>query len=451
MDISCHPQLSTALTHLIIDVNEIISVDILNYIRDRYAKNPDRIPTEFQYWRAAVSAQQALLNTGRAINLLSTAMSNLPRLSTVSLSGSKLFSEDYHGPPEIQYAHSGMHSYGSSAYQMHIGYEGDGTQDSKGFLDRVFNVILNSLAVSASRVNALRTNLSGGEGKLKQLDDEAFNLPPHALFDTSGATVLGGLSELHLDVSLQSKLLYSVDIVTEHQHSFDPCNIGLRQVIALASNLQSLTLNAWDCVAPESHCDFMAWLAEPAGHLLGAVVEDDDKAESDSPTPIHWTPPPVELPSLQSLVLKGFYISPGQLRAVFKKFNGLKSAALHKVRLRKCAVDDPPVPAHSDDMENLWASFLRRSSAILANLDSLELDHLGVMQFREDPDGDVCVTDKDVDSILFGPGESSAEPPPSSRTVTDFGKDALKKLAGETLLRRDWNRAPDPAETDDSS
>lgn len=157
------------------------------------------------------------------------------------------------------------------------------------------------------------------------------------------------------------------------------------------------------------------------------------------------------LHSLRRLVLQGLFISPAQLRAIFAKFHSLKSAALQGVYLRRCFIDDPPVPEYSDEMENLWARFFRGSYSVLANLESLELDNLATMQYREDADNGVAVTSKDVDLVYFVPEEDSVDasgPPYSFMTVTGTGltKEALKKVARQTRLGRDFIAAADAAQ-----
>lgn len=434
--ISLHPQLSKAINHLIIGVDEIDTKDTLAYIRSCHARTLTNRPSLLHYWRDAASAQQALLNTGRAIDLLSSAMSRLPNLDIVSVSGSRLFRQAPYYSKIFQYPDLGMRSYGSSAYQMQARHTTTGTPNSKGFIDRVFNVVLNSLTRSTPRITSLRTNLGTGD-ILEHLDDEAFNLLPLAPLHTGAGTVLGSLSELHLDISLESQLLNKVDNLTDHDHTFDASNFGLRRLLALTCNLQSLTLNFFVGETMEGHCDFTAWLSEPASGSATAADDGDKEIGDKSRTTIAWNPPPIALPSLRKLVLAGLFISPTQLRSIFTKFGALKSAALHGVYLRRCFIDEPPVPEHSDGMENLWAGFFRGSSTTLANLESLELDNLAVMQYREDPDDGVSVSTKDIDLVVFAPGEGSAERPPSFKTVTNFGKDALKKLAKETWLAED--------------
>lgn len=422
LDISRHPELSLALTHLVIGVDEIDTKDTLSHIRDTQWMSPARNATVFRCWRDAASAQQALLNTGRATELLSSAISNLKNLDTVSISGSKIFSHTPYYNKVFQYPDMGMRSYGSSAYQMQDRYVTSCIPNSKGFVERVFNCVLNSLVRSAPKITSLTTNLNTDDF-IEHLSDEAFDLPPFAPFYTSGFTMLAGLSELHLDVNLSSELLHKVYALSEHRHNFDPCNTSLRQLLCATCNLECLTLNFYGGTPMESHCDFTTWLCEPA----------------DCPTDsrVHW-------PFLRRLVLKGLFISPSQLRAIFVKFHTLRSAALHSVYLRHCFIDHPPVPELStDDVENLWASFFQGSYAALTRLESLELDRLAVMQYREDPDDGVGSTDTDVEMVVFVSElyELCGEETPSrSVTVTDFSKDALRKLAEDTWFVRDWLR-----------
>lgn len=449
VDISRHPQLSKALTHLVIGVDEIDTKDTLAYIRASQPRNPPNRPSLFQYWRDAAAAQQALFNTGRAVDLLSSAMSRLPNLDKVSVTGSKPFSHTSYHSKIFNYPDLGMRSYGSSAYQMQPRNTTTRMPNSKGFINRVFNVVLNSLVRSMPRITSLRTNLSRDD-MLDHLDDEAFNLLPLAPVQISAATVLGSLTELHLDVSLESQLLEKVDQLTDHDHVFDTSNFGLRQMLTLAHNLQCLTLRFVGGETIEGHCDFTAWLSKPAGRSVEETEDGNKKSLSDiSQTSVVWNPPPITLPSLRRLVLQGLFISPAQLQAIFAKFNGLRSAALQGVYLRRCFVDDAPVPEFSDEMENLWAGFFRGSHSVLAKLESLELDNLATMQYREDPVNGVAVTTKDVDLVYFVPEEDSVDasgPPYSFMTVTGTGftKEALRKVAGQTRLGRDLIAAVEP-------
>lgn len=446
LEISNHPQLSKVLTHLVIGVDEIDTKDTLTYVKKHPVENPPGLPTLFQYWRDAALAQQALLNTGLAIQLLKTAMSHLSNLDSVSVSGSKLFRYASYRSKIFCHPDLGMRSYGSSAYQMQPRHTTSGLPSSKGFADRVFNVVLNSLVYSRARITSLRTNLSRDD-TLDHLNDEAFNLHPLTPLQTSAATLLGSLTQLHLDVSLESELLAKVDKLRDHDHTFDTSNFGLRKLLTLARNLQCLTLRFVGGETIEGHCDFTAWLSEPVGRSLEEADDGSENTSSNnSLTTVAWNPPPIALPSLRRLVLQGLFISPAQLRAIFTKFHGLKSAVLQAVYLRRCFIDDPPVSEDSEEMENLWASFFRSSHSALAKLESLELDNLAVMQYREDPDDVVDVTSKDVDLVYFDPDEDSEDPPPSFMTVTNFERDALKKLAGETRLGRDLIAAADQAE-----
>ncbi|KAG6356420.1 hypothetical protein INS49_015808 [Diaporthe citri] len=369
-------------------------------------------------------------------------MSRLPNLDIVSVSGSRLFRQAPYYSKIFQYPDLGMRSYGSSAYQMQARHTTSGSPNSKGFIDRVFNVVLNSLVRSMPRITSLRTNLSKAD-LLEHLDDEAFNLLPSAPLHTNAATFMGSLSELHLDISLESQLVNKVENLTDHDHTFDTSNFGLRRLLAMTCSLQSLTLNFFGGETMEGHCEFTAWLSEPASGSATGADDDDKETGNKSHTTIAWNPPPIALPFLRRLVLQGLFISPTQLRSVFTKFGSLKSAALHRVYLRRCFIDEPPVPEDSDEMENLWASFFRGSSTTLAKLENLELDSLAVMQYREDPNDGVSVSTKDVDLVVFAPDEGSAEPPPNFKTVTNFRKDALKKLAKETWLGRDVIAAVD--------
>lgn len=445
--ISRHPELSRVIKHLIIGVDEIDTRDTLAYTRTCHVENPPGHPKLFQYWRDAAAAQQALLNTGRAVDLLSSAMSGLPNLNALSVSGSELFCYAPYFTRVYRYPDLGFRSYGSSAYQMQPRYTTTGMTNTKGFPDRVFNVVLNSLLRSTARVTSLRTNLFLDD-VLEHLDDEAFDLAPLQHRQTNAAAVLGVLSELHLDVSLESQMLDKADSITDHVHIFDTSNFGLRQLLAFACNLESLSLNFFGGEQIEGHCDFTAWLCEPAQDDKAGTA--GEKKDGESPAPVSWNPPPVALPSLNRLVLDGLFLSPKQLRAIFTKFRGLRSVSLQGVYLRRCFLDDKPAPEDSDGVTNLWASFFRSSSAALARLETLELDNLAVMQYRQDPDDGVAVSPKDIELIFFDQGQAGAdEPLPSFTTVTEFGEDALRKLAAETRLGRDLIPEADAEEEDD--
>lgn len=450
LDISRHPELSKSLRHLIIGVDEIDTRDTLAYTRTCHVESPPGYPKLFQYWRDAAAAQQALLNTGRAVELLSSAMSGLSNLNALSVTGSELFRYAPYYSRVYRYPDLGFRSYGSSAYQMQPRYTTTGMTNTKGFPDRVFNVALNSLLRSTTRVTSLRTNLFLDD-VLEHLDDEAFDLAPLQHRQTNAAAMLGVLSELHLDVSLESQMLDKSDSITDHVHIFDTSNFGLRQLLTFACNLESLSLNFFGGQQIEGHCDFTAWLCEPVQDAEADTPSG--KKGGKSPSPVSWNPLPVSLPSLHRLVLDGLFLSPKQLRAIFTKFQGLRSVSLQGVYLRRCFLDDQPAPEDSDGVKNLWASFFRTPGAAtaLAKLETLELDNLAVMQYRQDPDDGIAVSPRDIELIFFDQGQAGDdEPLPSFTTVTNFGEDALRKLAGEMRLGRDLTPEADGEEEDEA-
>ncbi|POS71288.1 hypothetical protein DHEL01_v210319 [Diaporthe helianthi] len=431
LNISRHPELRSVLTYLIIGTDQINTKDTLSFLHRMHATNPNRISTMFRYWRDAAAAQQALLNTGRATELLSQAIANLTELKAISISGSMNSRCPPYLPNTIEYPNQGLRSYGASAYQMQRRDVSDQVPNSRGFLDKVFNCILNALMRSSPRnLRTLKTNLGRGSS-LPHLNDEAFYLPPFALFTTGNLTFLAYLTRLHLDVNFESRSVRRIRRLAEHQHTFDPCNDGLRNILCACYGLVSLTLNVFCAPHYVNHCDFTACLVDPVG--------------GQSDTPVDW-------PFLQSLVLKGLYMSPTTLRNIFVKFDTVKNVILKDIFLLECFIDHPIIAHNSQaELENHLASFLRGSADVLRNLETLELDGFEVLRFREDPDDVVAVIkDTDTDAIAFVAEEPRAgaagDRPSRAVTVTDFRVEALEALARRAWLCRDWERVKAAAE-----
>lgn len=433
LDISRHPELHSILTHLVIGVDEINTKDTLSFLLGMHSTSPMRVATIFQYWRDAAAAQQALLHTGKAIELLSQAMSNLTELKTVSVSGS-IISQFLPSAHTFFYPHLGMRSYGASAYQLQRRNVSDVEANSKGFPDSVFSCVFNSLVRSSpEKLRALQTNIDRHRNR-PHLNDEAFYLPPFAPFITENLTFLANLTELHLDVNLESRSISRVRRTADHRHTFDPENISLRQLLCSCYSLVTLNLSVGCASDSRYHCDFTAWLVGTANN---PSVDN----------PVYW-------PFLRRLVLKGLYMSPATLRSIFLKFDTIESAVLEDITLRDCFIDHPPIPHHSQEqLENHWATFFSScgSATVLSNLKSLELDQLTVQRYREDPDDDVAIWDKDFERILFLLEAQYFDAGYlETFTVTDFRPEALETLAEQIWFIGDWDRAKDAANAADA-
>lgn len=436
LDISRHPKLRSVLTHLIIGVEEIDTKDTLSFIHDMHSTNPNRIAAMFRYWRDAAAAQQALLHTGRAIELLSQALSNLTELQAVSVSGSVGFCYVVSSSRICHYPHLGLRSYGAWAYQMQCRHVSDDVPNSEGFADNVFSCVLNSLArASPDKLLTLRTNLGGhgylvnGDHAIPNLKDEAFYLAPFAPSPTEKKfTFLANITELHLDVNLESRLIRRIPRPADHRHTFDPGNASLRQLLCACHSLVSLSLSAYQTDYYVNHCDFTAWLASTADNPTG--------------TPARW-------PSLRKLALRDMKVSPATLQKIFAKFDTLRSASLKGISLAECFVDHPYIRRDSEEpLENMWATFFRGSAAVLSGLESLELQHLCFGRWREDPHEVVgWLMDRDDGRAVFvSEAPRAGDDPPCKITVTDFCEEALEALARQTWFFQDWARAVDAAE-----
>ncbi|KAG8161344.1 hypothetical protein KVR01_009608 [Diaporthe batatas] len=429
LDISRHPVLRSVLTHLIIGVDEINTKDTLAVIHRSYDRNAGRATAMFRYWRDAAASQEALLRTGRAIELLSEALSNLTELQVVSVTGSTIPRDAPDYPRAVYYPDLGLHSYGATAYQMQ---PRDGQYlkpNSKGFPDKVFSCVLNSVVRSSPpKLVGLQTYLDN-HGFLPHLKDEAFYLPPLVPPFPGRLTFLDSLTDLHLDVNLESKSMRRIVWRADHQHSYDPCNASLRQLLCACYNLENVTLSVFMTPKFVNHCDFTAWLAET------------DNTQGD---------PLVRWPSLRRLVLRGMYMSPTTLRKIFVKFDTLKSAALDCIVLRECFEDHPIVQEDSQEpLKNHWATFFRESghNALLSNLESLNLKNLEVGRYRKHSLVFVQQTDDDTDGVVFvlqapQPGDEV----PVALEVTDFRKEALETVAEQTWFLSHWKLARDPPE-----
>ncbi|KAI3392868.1 hypothetical protein diail_5043 [Diaporthe ilicicola] len=436
LEITRHRELSKVLTHLIIGVDEINGHDTLKTIHFHFQNNP-RLPAVFDYWQTAVSAQHTLLVNGSAIALLSEAMTNLPNLKTIGISGSKLDTQyPFPANPSInQYPHLGLRSYGSSAYSSQAREASSRMPNSTNFVDRIFNLVLGSLLVSEPKITRFETKLAGFRPILPLLDDGAFSLLPPLSPGTT--TLLGGLSHLHLDVSLESVFLRSIGPL-RHAHGFISRTSNLRRFLGFTCNLESLGLTFSPGLAAESHCDFVSWLCEPGVGPIEGPGEDIDNTSSDRTALNRCIPAPITLPSLRKLDLKGLHTSPSRLGAIFKKFSGLESCVLSEICLRLCPIDRLlGSGGASDETENLWSSFLCNSHAALENLTRLDLSDLAVRRFWMDPNG---MAEGVSDSIIFVRDHGAMQSSCRSITVEDFGQDALEELAAETWLLAVYDR-----------
>ncbi|KAJ0115077.1 hypothetical protein J7T55_001486 [Diaporthe amygdali] len=447
VDISRHPQLSKALTHLIIGCDEINAHGILTRFFRHYL-NDGLAPEVLHHWGVAASAQQALLNTGSAITLLSMAISNLPNLKNVSICGSREFRRLLSHTPTVQDPGFIRRSYGSAAYEVYPRDRGSTSPNLKGFDDRVFSAVLHSLLRCGTQVSSIETR-SSEDKQLVHLGDEAFNLLPS--LNLNARAVLGGLSKLHLGISLRSNLFSTHDL-NHHFHGYSPFTIRLRKFLGFTRNLQWLALDFQLSPKSQSHCGLAEWLCEPTGPPHRSAGEDASQIGSNNSSLIHGNPVSITLPFLRRLDLNGLSLPPSSLRAIFTKFDGLTSSTLCEVCLTLCPVGSVPTLGGSDEIENPWASFFRDSSTLLAKLQVLRLKNLAVLGFRFTSD-DVVTTNKEV--IFFVPDEGVTKGPqscpPRSITVTDFGKEALEKLAEKTWLEKTYNRHLERSDGDEEA
>lgn len=361
VDISQHPALSKAITHLIIGLDELGAVD--------HQSSELHSLSEFHRWRAADCAQKALLYGGGAVHLLSQSLQNLPNLKTIDL-------RDFNSNTRFRDATPGREvplwrSYGSSRYQ-------NWPRASRwllspapptNFTDTVFLVVLTAVGQSPTTLQSLEVIL---RNRRICLQDDAFSTS--GVSDTHLADALRVLTKLHLDLgSSRGSLGAPLGVFSSRlpasmpQHEwFDPSMAYLRHFLTLTPNLKWLRLNFYGHShggSSSSHSSKMiAWLA----------LRPDFNAPADAP----WgggNPAPVTLP-LRRLDLGNLTTTPVVLRRLLKKFGDLEHISMRDIWLRDAAANSNSNPRDKDDNGDcLWATLIRNLHVTNPKLKQVEL------------------------------------------------------------------------------
>ena len=387
LNISQHPTLGPSLTHLIIGLDQY-------YVDRPRTIHSHTIEDELEL-RDAFNAQQELLNTGRASNLLAQALRNLRGLQTVDI-------RDFNSPSRWRDGGAQWSSYGATIggrynHQLVIGPT-HYSANKDVFVDRAFKIVLVALAESGIDLPNIEVVL---KDRAWGLTSQVFDIRPWLA--PTLRPILANLQRLHLAVLLSSERPASYITGTSQPQDpamTDPFNAGLRSFLALTPNLLWLRVN-FQSSGPEPTAKFLTW--------LGRLAPIDN-----TPTPFH-DPAPISLP-LQQLDLGVLNISPAILLAALVKFaSTLKAVNLWDIALVSTQSD-------WDDKVNLWARLFKS----LAN-SSLDLQSFMLGRVRQvDIAGYLSAT------VNFGTRANGT--PVGSTRCSSSAKDFLLKLAKETSV-----------------
>lgn len=359
VDISQHPALSKVVTHLVIGLDEQRAI---NHHVPQF-----RSLTEFHRWRAADSAQKALLYGGGAVDLLSQALVNLPDLKTIDL-------RDFNSNTRYRDATPGeqvppWRSYGSSRYQQWP--RGSpwlvNTTSPTNFIDTVFLVVITAIGRSSTTVKNLEVILRNRQVCLQDDAFSAFGVPQNGL-----TNALRALDKLHLDLdhrsSPQSWLPHPLRNTIPAYDWFDPCTAYFRRFLALTPEVTWLRLNFNPQNSfrfPSSASKLIAWLGL--------------KPDFDPPSDATWeegNPAPVTLP-LRRLDLGNLKMTAIILRGVLSKFTDLEHISMRNVRLHGLAAPADPHQHNADNNSDcLWARVIRKLHDSSPNLKQIELSNI---------------------------------------------------------------------------
>lgn len=415
--ISEHPAISKRVKHLIIGLDNFKAV------------NPDLLPdmVEYERFQSALQSQERLMDTGRAIDLLTKALAKLPELETVDIrdfnSATRYRDTIQSGPGRARVPE--WISYGSAEYRGWLGHLGssliDGSSSATSdFVDRTFKIVLTAVGRTAPRLETLQVIIRNSRIGLR---DGAFALfpAPESRLDT----VLEGLTTLHLDLHLESPAMSRdfSDFPSTGRNlptCYDPATTNVRHFLSCVPNVTWLRLNVVH----------MRGSASPASMLLAWLGLKPSECTSES-----WTmtnPKPVDLP-LQKLELGNFNLSPDVLVDLVKKFGLLKWLSLRSISLRMDADNDAEDDDDNDgddaDQGSPWPKYFRKLPGRAPNLRSLSLRNLRVIKHAASHWSDVIVF---VDGNL-----EFATPSPFVKELRDLDMDRTKYT---DLAAATWSR-----------
>ncbi|KAK8043817.1 hypothetical protein PG994_012655 [Apiospora phragmitis] len=294
---------------------------------------------------AQSSSQEALLNSGYDMELLTAALGNL-NLDLIGVCDS-YYSVRFPGNPIL------APSYGATAVYCDtcIPSRHKSGIEHAHFSSKCANKLL--FAAARAKITPKRLQFRFSQDGLI---DFAFNVPKFLEQDVT--RLLSGLDELKLDlygnmaVDTTRRAILHEDDPSEEIYTYH-----LRRFLAFTSNVRHLRLN---CPVSDDHHDhFLEWLATPPPASPPKYTCSPDMAP----------PPPVAFPRLRQLDLGTLTVTDDELLAIVTKFKRtLKSLSLQKVLL----VDDTDeVYNKQNPPPNKWASFLEKLCRSGVRLDSI--------------------------------------------------------------------------------
>lgn len=401
VDISQHQALSKVMTHIIIGLEE-------------FQYDSERVEDHHQWaWRAASTSQKNLLQTGIAIDRLSTAFANLPNLKAICI-------RDFNSPTRYRDAvgpqASEWRSYGSSFHRQWNHKHFTNSSRSKEFNGLVFKAILTAIDRCSPELNSLEVSLRNRE---LSLIDDSFAFSP-AL--GAGLTkTLYGLTKLHLELGCnkQDQHFGSPPLSSDTASDFfDPLTAYTRNFLAHTKNVEWLRLNFSHNHGTSTR--FFNWLSLEPGC-------------DPYPKQLRWdemNPAPIALP-LRQLDLGRITVQPDVLHKVLAKFPDLMSLCLKDATLH---VEDGMFSHRLlddcgayEDGDCVWARFIRGLSICTPSLRRLLLSNVR-QDFKNQFNG--------VKQIIFSSGHPDICWP--SQLVTDIDKDKAKL---EQLADKTWTGA----------
>ncbi|KAJ4389020.1 hypothetical protein N0V93_006482 [Gnomoniopsis smithogilvyi] len=433
VDISRHATLGPCMTHL------IIGLDYFRSVGQQYANTRD----DYQQFQDACDAQELLLDTGAALQLLTTALLNLPNLESIDV-------RNFNSPTRYRDIYKyrsnfrvcpAWKSYGYSeipdwspylALQNGSLFGNNGDIGPSHFVNRVVRVLLTAIGQSESPLRGLEVIIrpfhhfrtvaltGGGLGVLPILGK---GIP------TKLPLVLSRLTKLHLDVNLGSDSLPSVgsyqypfkipsDMPKSAEEVSDPSSTNLRKLLALTSNLTWLRLNnrsnTW-----HGSVRLMSWLALNPETPFGVNIE---ARWGDS------NPKPVSFP-LRRLDLGNMRLHTSTLDLLVIKFDKLECLSFRDVHLQ-------PVQAQLDEMEDdrenrsVWAAFFQKLPKAARNLKQLSLkgisESLEPQSIHKHP-------------VVFYPAITEDDHVETyNLDLSTIDQAALEALAANTWIRKVW-------------
>ncbi|KAK6863615.1 hypothetical protein PG995_000143 [Apiospora arundinis] len=294
---------------------------------------------------AESSSQEALLNSGYDMHLLSTALGNLS-LDAIGVCDS-YYSVRFPGNPVLAPSYGATSIYRDTCIPSR---HKSGIEHAH-FSSRCANKLLFAAAESKIAPKWLQFSFSQ-DG----LIDFAFHIPKFREKDL--IRVLNGLEVLKLN--LYGNIAVDTTrrcILPEDDPSEEIYTYHLRCFLAHTSNIRSLSLDS--PVSDDHHDHFLEWLATPPPASPPQYTCSPDMAP----------PPPVAFPRLRQLELGTLTITDDELLAIVVKFKRtLRSLSLQKVLL----VDDADeVYNRQNPPPNKWASFLQKLGRSGVRLDSI--------------------------------------------------------------------------------